>query len=146
MTVAAIRRKFYLHGVLLFLVGLLTGAVANNLPFPRMALSAHLEGVMNGGFLVLLGVIWPELRLSAGQARLARGLAFYGTYANWLATTLGALFGTSGLTPQAGAGHVGAGWQEALVAALLVTLSLAMVACCGLLLRGLAGPPVEEGR
>jgi len=44
-------------GLLLFFLGLLAGLFVQNMANPRMALSAHLEGVMNGMFLVLLGLI-----------------------------------------------------------------------------------------
>jgi len=48
------------YGVLLFLLGLLTGLIVQKLANPRMGLSSHLEGVMNGTFLVVLGLIWPR--------------------------------------------------------------------------------------
>jgi hypothetical protein len=44
-------------GVLLFLLGLLSGFVTPALANPRMGLSSHLEGVMNGTFLVILGLL-----------------------------------------------------------------------------------------
>ena len=134
-----VRRRFFFHGVVLILAGLLTGLAVNVLPNPRMGLSAHLEGVLNGFFLIMLGLIWGELRLSERAARAARGLALYATYANWIATLLSAVFGTSKMTPIAGAGHVGAAWQEGLVALLLVTLALSIIGCCAIVLRGLAG-------
>lgn len=139
-----VRRQFFFHGVVLILVGLLTGLAVNVLPNPRMGLSAHLEGVLNGFFLILLGLIWSEVRLGDRTARTARGLALYATYANWLATLLSAVFGTSKMTPLAGAGHVGAAWQEGLVAVLLVTLAGSIIGCCALLLRGLAGAAAES--
>jgi hydroxylaminobenzene mutase len=42
------------HGMLLFLLGLLTGFVEQRFANVRMGLAAHLEGVMNGTFLVAL--------------------------------------------------------------------------------------------
>jgi hydroxylaminobenzene mutase len=69
--------------------------------------------------------------------RSALGLVFYGTYANWATTTLGAAFGTSRLTPIAGAGHAGAPWQENLVAVLGVSLALSVIAGIALVLWGL---------
>ena len=49
----------------LFLLGLLVGFVEQEFTNPRMGLAAHLEGVMNGTFLVALGAIWKEIRVSA---------------------------------------------------------------------------------
>ena len=43
------------HGMFLFLLGLLTGFVETKFANVRMGLAAHLEGVMNGIFLLALG-------------------------------------------------------------------------------------------
>jgi len=37
----------------------------------RMALAAHLEGVMNGTFLLAVGAIWSEVRLSSRASAVA---------------------------------------------------------------------------
>jgi hydroxylaminobenzene mutase len=55
-----------------------------------MGLDANLEGVMNGTFLVALGAIWSEVRLPPSAKSIAYWTALYGTYANWLVTTLAA--------------------------------------------------------
>jgi hydroxylaminobenzene mutase len=124
-------------GAVLFLLGLLTGAVVPAVRNPRMGLSAHLEGVMNGTFLMVLGAIWHHVRLSRAFSGLAFWLLVYGTFANWLFTLLGGAFGTGRLTPLAAAGMTAAPWQETLVAVGLISLSLAMVIGCGLLVWGL---------
>ena len=51
------------HGMFLFLIGLFTGFAETRFSNVRMGLAAHLEGVMNGTFLVALGAIWTEVRL-----------------------------------------------------------------------------------
>jgi len=53
--------KQYAHwliflGILLFLFGLLVAFFIPVMVNPRMGLSAHLEGTMNGMFLVILGL------------------------------------------------------------------------------------------
>ena len=92
-------RKLLLHGMVLFLLGLLTGLAAPQLRNMRMGISAHLEGVLNGMFLLGLGLAWGEIRLAARTRQLAAGLVLYGAYANWTATLLAAALGTSKLTP-----------------------------------------------
>src|SRR4051795_4821274 len=57
-------RSLLRHGVVLFLLGLVTGRLVHSLALPRMGLASHLQGVMNGTFLVALGLVWPHLRLS----------------------------------------------------------------------------------
>src|SRR3954454_23805442 len=106
------RRRMLWHGMFLFLLGLLTGFLEQNFNNPRMGLAAHLEGVMNGTFLLALGAAWPHVRLSATPAAIAFWMTLYGTYLNWLMTLLAAIFGTAALSPITGLGHSGLPWQE----------------------------------
>jgi hydroxylaminobenzene mutase len=130
-------RRLLWHGFLLFLFGLLSGFAVPALRNPRMGLSAHLEGVMNGIFLAVLGLAWERFVLSNRAETLLFWLALYGTYVNWATTLLAALFGTSRSTPIAGAGYTGQVWQENLVDFGLISLSLAIVAAIVLALCGL---------
>ena len=58
------KRSLIFYGVGLFLLGLLTGLVQQRFANPRMGLAAHLEGLMNGIFLIALGAVWNEVRMS----------------------------------------------------------------------------------
>jgi len=49
------KRSLLWHGIALFLIGLLTGLVEQHFTNVRMGLAAHLEGVMNGTFLLAVG-------------------------------------------------------------------------------------------
>lgn len=134
-----VRRRLIWHGIFLFLLGLLTGFLVNRaFTNPRMGLSAHLEGVMNGTFLAVLGAVWGELKLPARAATATFWLALYGTYVNWGSTLLAAVFGTS-RPPIAGAGYAAAPWQENLVASGLLSVAVAITLCCIFLLWGLRG-------
>ncbi len=110
-----LRRRLMWHGIFLFLLGLLTGFLIPSLRNPRMGVSAHLEGLLNGSFLVILGLIWKELRWTPGTASMTFGIALFGTYLNWGFTLIGGILGTSRLTPLAGAGFSAPAWQETLV-------------------------------
>lgn len=99
------KRSLLWHGMFLFLLGLLTGLVEQQFSNPRMGLAAHLEGVMNGIFLVALGAVWMEVRLSPRLKAGAYWSTLYGTYVNWAITTLAAGFGAASLSPITGAGH-----------------------------------------
>ena len=92
---------------------------------------------MNGTFLIALGAIWTEVRLSPPAKEIALWIALYGTYANWFFTTLGAVFGTSAGNPITSAGHHGQPWQESLVGAGLLSVSFAIIAAALLVLWGL---------
>jgi hydroxylaminobenzene mutase len=124
-------------GVLLFLLGLLVGFAVPGLANPRMGLASHLEGVLNGLFLVALGLVWPRLVLGRGAATALFWLALYGTFANWAATLLAAFWGAGTRMPLAAGTHRGTAVQELAVDVLLFSLSVAIVSACLLVLWGL---------
>jgi hydroxylaminobenzene mutase len=130
-------RRLMFHGMCLFLLGLLTGFAEQHFANVRMGLAAHLEGVMNGIFLVAVGAIWPFVKLSPRPATIAYWILLYGTYVNWLITMLAAIFGTAALSPITGAGHNGQPWQESLVTAGFMSVGIAIVAASALVLWGL---------
>ena len=128
--------KLLFAGILLFLIGLLTGFLIPLMATPRIGLSAHLEGVMNGLFLVALGLIWDRLSLSQKTLKVTYGLAIYGSFANFIAVFLSALTGAGKMMPIAG-GKDGGPQLEAAISFLLISLALAMIAVCILVLKGL---------
>jgi len=91
------RRILLWHGMFLFLLGLLTGFAETSFANMRMGLAAHLEGVMNGTFLLALGAVDDALRPTPRIKAFTYWVTLYGTYANWLFTTLAAVFGTGAL-------------------------------------------------
>ncbi|OOG60278.1 hydrogenase [Rhodanobacter sp. C03] len=131
------KRRLLWHGMLLFLFGLLTGLVEQKFDNPRMGLAAHLEGIMNGTFLVALGAVWAEVRLSPRLKTVAYWSALYGTYANWAVTTLAAMFGTAAMSPITAAGHSAQPWQESSVTFGFMSVGMAIIASSVLILRGL---------
>jgi (hydroxyamino)benzene mutase len=124
-------------GILLFLIGLLTGFVVPKFANPRMGLASHLEGLMNGIFLVILGLLWQRLHLSAAWLAIAFWLAIYGSFANWLATLLAAMWKAGSTMPMASMGSHGSAWQEGMINFLLYSLSIAMVSVCIIVIVGL---------
>ena len=130
-------RRLMWHGMFLFLLGLLTGFAEQHFANMRMGLAAHLEGLMNGTFLVALGAIWTEVRLPPPAKVTAYWAALYGTYVNWLVTTLAAVFGTAALSPITAVGHRGLPWQESLVTAGFMSVGIVIVAASVLVLWGL---------
>lgn len=130
------QRRLMWHGMFLFLLGLLTGFAEAKFANVRMGLAAHLEGVMNGIFLLALGSAWTKLQLSHGVERLAFWATLYGTYVNWLVTTLAAIFGTKALSPLTGTSHGGQRWQETMVTAGFMSVGIAILVAALLLLWG----------
>lgn len=129
-------------GMALFLIGLLTGFLVPVLANPRMGLTSHLEGIMNGMFLVILGLVWTRLRLEERALRIGYGLALFGAFTNWITTLVAAILGAGGsLMPIAAADHEGSPAVEALIAVGLISLSAAMVGVLGMVLWGLRDGP-----
>lgn len=136
--------KLMWYGVLLLLLGLLTGFAIPALANPRIGLSSHLEGTLNGMLLIIFGLIWPKLNLSEKLLKWGFILALFGTFTNWFTTLLAAILGAgSEMMPFAGGGLQGTAIEEGIIKFGLVTLSLAMVSVCILLLRGLKGNTIK---
>ena len=130
-------RRLMWHGMFLFLIGLLTGFAEQHFSNIRMGLAAHLEGVMNGTFLLALGAVWTEVRLSPRTKGIAYWIALYGTYGNWFVTSLAAVFGTAALSPITAAGHSGQPWQETTVTLGFLSVGITIIAASVLVLWGL---------
>lgn len=129
-------KKLLFFGMLLFFLGLAVGLFIPSMNNPRMGLASHLEGVMNGLFLLILGLIWQKLVLTQKWLSLTYWLALYGSFANFLAVLIAALTGSGKMMPLAG-GQEGPKVIETLVSFLLISLSLALLTVCMLVLIGL---------
>ncbi|GAA3075182.1 hydrogenase [Pseudonocardia yunnanensis] len=139
-------RRMMWHGMFLFLIGLVTGLLERRFKNMRMGVSAHLEGVMNGTFLIALGAVWGYVKLPRRADQAARASALYGTYGNWLFTTLGAALGTAAANPISSAGHTGKPWQEKLVGAGFLSIAISIIVSAVLTLFGLGrkAPTAEK--
>src|SRR5689334_17009581 len=93
----AISRRLWWHGLVVFLLGLISGVLALSATpvfnSPRMALSSHLVGITTGMFVLITGLLVNRLRLSPRQLHVLFFTSIYGAYGNWLGSILLALFG-----------------------------------------------------
>jgi len=131
------KRNLLWHGAVLFLIGLLTGLIEQHFTNVRMALAAHLEGVMNGTFLLAVGAIWSEVRLTPRTKAVTYWTLLGGTYGNWVVTTLAAVLGTAALSPITAVGLKAEPWKESLITIGFVSIGLAIIAAAILLVWGL---------
>ncbi|HRY97652.1 MAG TPA: hypothetical protein P5550_01210 [Bacteroidales bacterium] len=129
-------RLVYL-GVLLFLLGLLVGLIVPLLANPRMGVSSHIEGVLNGMFLIILGLIWEKMALSGKWLKITYWLAIYGTFMNWFGILIAAVFNGGKMLGIMAEGQEGHPMVEAVVGFSLISLSVAMVVVCVAVLVGL---------
>ena len=131
-------------GALLFFLGLLSGSAIPAMTNSRMGLSGHLGAVMNGTFVIAIGLAWSRLHLSQTLRTLTYWTLLYGAFANWLFVHQAAMFGTSVMTPIAGSGHEGLPWQENLVSLGLFSVAIALAVAGGLLVWGFFGTSDES--
>ncbi len=129
--------RLLLLGAWLLLLGLLTGLLVPVLANPRMGLSSHIEGVLNGMLLLLLGLIWPRLVLSDRWRRIAAACALYGTFANWASMLVAAVLDAGAQLTVAAEGRAGSPWAEGIVNFGLASLTLAMLVAAVTLIAGL---------
>ena len=128
-------------GLALFLLGLFTGFAVPGMKNPRMGLASHVEAHMNGMFLVLLGLLWPFVELSATWETATVAVLVYGAYANWFATLLAALSGAGGRMMRIAApDHEGSAAMEGIIKFLLISLSIADVLGVAAVLFGIVRP------
>jgi hydroxylaminobenzene mutase len=133
-------------GMLMFLLALGVGLFVPAFAIPRLGLATHLVGVMQGIFLMVLGLMWPKLRLARGMSRLGCGLALYGSFAAWTANLLAAIWGAGHrMMPLAAGAAQGTSFQENLIAMALMSAAVALIALALLVLWGLRAPGEEGG-
>jgi len=139
-------KRLIWHGVLLFLIGLLTGFALPALTNPRLGLSAHMEALLNGMVLILLGgVVWNNLKVSERIEKLLFWLFLYAAYANWFFCLLAAVFGANKILPIASGEHTVAPWQDIPVRMGLGLGAISITLACILLLYGLRSRSSESG-
>jgi hydroxylaminobenzene mutase len=126
-------------GFVLIFLSFLTGLVIPLLTNPHLGVSAHLNALFGGIILALLGIISTTLNLTANLRRIMVWSWVYAIYMNWIATLLGGIWGTSKLTPVAGAGFSAAAAEETIVSILLISLVLASFIGSAIVIYGLRG-------
>ena len=120
LTLSPAGRSLVVTGALLFLAGVLQGAVIDMHANPRMALSAHLDAVQSGMAVMIAGILWSVTRLGDLAERVARWTLAIGMVGLWVGLTVAAVSGASEVLPMAGAGHSGSALAETVVAVLVL--------------------------
>ncbi len=110
--------ELILAGALLFLIGLTQGIIIPFMKNPRMALSAHTDGVQSGLALMVYGIVWSLVDLSPLWQNLAYFSAIIGFYGLWIGITWASATGASRALPMAGEGYSGTPTAELIVIAL----------------------------
>lgn len=137
MSITPHAKPLIVSGAVLFLLGLLQGALVQTFLNPRMALSAHLTAVQSGMALMIAGVVWSQVKLPAWLDGAARWAIVVGMYGLWLGLTLSAATGASSALPIAGAGHDAKPFVELVVSAIVLLSSGVMTLGWVLFITGL---------
>lgn len=132
-------------GVLLFLFALLVGLAVPFFAAPRVGLSAHLLGIMQGIFLIVTGLLWTRLNLTASKSRIVFCLLIYGCFGAWVANVLAAMWAAgSSMLPLAAGQARGTMLQEATIKVVLRTAAASLIAAVIFIAWGLQTRPVDD--
>ena len=118
---ATISSTLCFMGVLLFMLGLLTGFGITSFRSPRIGLSAHLDAIESGLGLIAVGLLLPHLKISVEWAGAIAYSLWISLYLLWIGLLFAAVCGTGKVLPLAGAGLAAKTWQEN-IARILITL------------------------
>jgi len=122
-------------GVLLFLLGLLTGFAIPAMRSGRIGLSAHLAGVQSGTFLIAAGLLWPRLALTGWWSELVGYGLWLSLFGLWLSLLLAGIFGAGQGLAIAGQGVTTGTGKQRLITLLLITSSVVcLLAVAGMLI------------
>lgn len=111
------------HGIIVLLLGLLTGFGIPRFHDPHLGNAAHLVGLIGGFGIVAFGLLWPRLNLGRSWSALGAWIAVSSMYLSWLGLVLRGVCG-SGVGAQAGQVAVALGAWLSLVAASVVLVGL----------------------
>jgi hydroxylaminobenzene mutase len=93
---------------------------------------------MQGTFLMVLGLVWPRLKLSRVQSTVGSSLGVYGCIAAWAANLLAAIWGAgNSMVPLAAGSARGSILQEMVIRILLISAAVSLISAAGLTVWGL---------
>jgi len=104
MACELLRRRLVRLGAWLFVIGLITGLWAAavlteqvKVPIPRLALAAHLNGLLGGLWLIAVASTLDLLRYGERGLRRLAWLVSIAAWSNWLITLVASVLGVRGL-------------------------------------------------
>ena len=121
-------------GILLFLLGLVSGFAIPMLRSPRIGLSAHVAAIQSG--LALIAVAWLGGRLTLPDtwAAVIAHTLWVSLYVLWIGLLFAGAYGTGRTLPLAGAGLRAKPWQETTALVLIGAASVGSAAALAALL------------
>ncbi|MBL8499442.1 MAG: hypothetical protein LZF84_10625 [Nitrosomonas sp.] len=141
-------RQILIHGLALVLVGIVWGLMIPHTPFPRLALSAHIQAVLNGMLFILMAVLLLTLphRVSARSA-LVMLIAVCLTWLTVISEVANAWWGTAeslSIAAQQAGTSGGAVWQEQFVKLTHIPAIIGLIVAWILLIAGFVKKPDSQ--
>jgi hydroxylaminobenzene mutase len=85
-------RQLLFHGGIMTLLSLLSGFTTFFALAPRIALSSHTVGLLQGAMLIAIAGAWHLLNAPPKTLKIIKYTLLVGFYANWVSTQLSALW------------------------------------------------------
>ena len=137
-------------GVLLLLfamlLGVLLGANTGVFSTPLFGLSAHLIALLEGFFLLLIGLLWAKLKLPRMASRIAFWTTLYSCLGGSLASVLAGIWGAGRAMPIAAQNATSAPEHEMFIQASFYTVAATTITALALILWGLRAAAKEQTR
>ncbi|TPN32590.1 hypothetical protein [Mesorhizobium sp. B1-1-6] len=125
-------------GIALLLFSSVEGFAIPSLAAPRLGLSVHTLGALQGVLLLVLGLVWSRLNLGVAMSRIAFWFLIYSALAVLAASVMASLWGAGNETMPlaAGAAH-GSAFQEYAIKAIAYSSAPTGLIAFALILWGL---------
>ncbi|MBZ9918475.1 hypothetical protein LB517_09255 [Mesorhizobium sp. BR1-1-12] len=125
-------------GIALLLFSSVEGFAIPYLAAPRLGLSVHTLGALQGVLLLVLGLVWSRLNLGVAMSRIAFWFLIYSALAILVAYVMASLWGAGNETMPlaAGAAH-GSAFQEYAIKGIAYSSAPTGLIAFALILRGL---------
>jgi (hydroxyamino)benzene mutase len=136
-------------GVVLFLLTSFQGFAVPYFAVPNLGRSVHTLSAFTGVMLLVLGLVWPNLKLTPRMSRFAFWFLLYSAFATIAGFVIAGVLGAgSSIMPIAAAGARGSDAQEILIQIVMYPAAPLGITSFALILwglRGKASPSVKSG-
>jgi hydroxylaminobenzene mutase len=133
-------RQILIHGLFMVMTGLLWGVAIPHTPFPRLALSAHIQFLTSGIIYLLMSILLFTLPHRVGPRSTAvMLLSVWLTWGMATSEAFNSFWGTTHILPIVAAqarANGGTPWQENVETVAHVVAALGLLASWGLLVVG----------
>ena len=148
MVVKSSARQILIHGLALVLFGLIWGFAVPHAPFSRLALSAHIQCILNGMLFILMALLLLALphNVSAHSA-LVMLIAVCLTWLTVITEVANAWWGTIrtlSIAAKQTSSTGGVLWQKLIVKLAHIGAGIGLIVAWTLLIAGFARKPISQ--